>query len=65
MSFINFLSITKNRDVFFRFARRAYYNPELVGILVVMTIHFSISPTSLALINNINYYQDTEDEILF
>ncbi len=65
MSFNNFLSTSKIRDVSRRFARNALANPDLVGILFVMTIDPSKSNTSFASINGVSYFKDEEDEVLF
>ena len=65
MSFNNFLSTSKDRDVSLDFARRALPNSDLVGILFVMTIDPSKSTTPFASIVDVSYYQDEEDEVLF
>jgi Flp pilus assembly protein TadD len=65
MAFNNFLSTSKMRDISFNFARQAVPNSNLVAILFVMTIDPSTSTTSFASINDVSYFKDTEDEILF
>jgi tetratricopeptide (TPR) repeat protein len=65
LTFNNFLSTSKVRDVALRFARGALPNPDLVGILFVMTIDPSKSTTPFASINEVAYFKDKEDEILF
>jgi hypothetical protein len=65
MAFNNFLSTSKMRDVSINFARQAVPNPNLVAILFVMTIDPSTSTTPFASINDVGYFKDTEDEILF
>ena len=65
MSFNNFLSTSKVRDVSLRFARNALTDPDSVGILFVMTIDPSKSTTPFASINGVSYFKDEEDEILF
>jgi tetratricopeptide (TPR) repeat protein len=64
MSFNNFLSTSKNREISLRFANAAMANPDLVGILFVMTIDPSKSTAPFASIAGVSYYP-TEDEILF
>jgi tetratricopeptide (TPR) repeat protein len=64
MSFNNFLSTSKKRDVSLRFTRRALLNPDLVGILFVMTVDPSISSALFAAISDISTIQ-REDEVLF
>ena len=56
ISFNNFLSTSKDRDVSFAFAESNARNPDLVGILFVITIDSLISSTPFAFI---------KDEILF
>ena len=65
MSFNNFLSTSKVRDVSLGFARNALADPDLVGILFVMSIDSSKSTTSFASINSVSYFKDEEDEVLF
>jgi hypothetical protein len=64
MSFNNFLSTSKNRDVSLRFANAALADPDSMAILFVMTIDPSTSTTPLALINDLSYFRN-EDEVLF
>jgi tetratricopeptide (TPR) repeat protein len=64
MSFNNFLSTSKDRAVSLAFAESNQSNPDLVGILFVMTIDPSKSTTQFASINGISYFPE-EDEILF
>ena len=64
MSFNNFLSTSKDRDVSLAFAESNASNPDLVGILFVMTIDPSKSTTPFASINGISYFPE-EDEVLF
>jgi tetratricopeptide (TPR) repeat protein len=63
-SFNSFLSTSKNSEVPLDFAHDAATNPDLVGILFVMTIDRSKSRTPFACITNVAYHKDT-DEILF
>ncbi|CAF3308162.1 unnamed protein product [Rotaria sp. Silwood2] len=64
ISFNNFLSISKDRDVSLVFANSALGAPDMVGILFQMTIDPKESSTSFASIREVSYYQE-EDEILF
>jgi tetratricopeptide (TPR) repeat protein len=65
MSFNNFLSTSKDRNVSLPFARNALTDPDSVGILFVMTINPSKSTTPFASINGVSYFEDKEDEVLF
>jgi tetratricopeptide (TPR) repeat protein len=65
MSFNNFLSTSKDRDVSLDFARRALPNSEMVGIIFVMSIDPGKSTTPFASIVDVSYYQDAENEVLF
>jgi hypothetical protein len=64
MSFNNFLFTSKDRDISLTFAESNLTNPDLIGILFVMTIDSSKSTTSFASINSVSYFQ-MEDEVLF
>ncbi|CAF1023400.1 unnamed protein product [Adineta steineri] len=64
LSFNNFLSTSKNRDVSLNFAQQAAANPDLVGILFVMCINPTHSTTPFASIGDVSYF-NTEDEVLF
>jgi tetratricopeptide (TPR) repeat protein len=64
MSFNNFLSTSKTRDVALEFAGKTRSNPDLTGILFVMTIDPSKSTAPLASIGSVSYYK-TEEEVLF
>jgi tetratricopeptide (TPR) repeat protein len=65
ISFNNFLSTSKNRDVSLSFARRALRSPDMVGILFIMTIDPLKSTTPFASITDVSFYKDREDEVLF
>jgi tetratricopeptide (TPR) repeat protein len=65
MSFNNFLSTSKTRNVSLSFAQSALTDPNSVGILFVMTIDPSQSTTPFASINHVSYFKDKEDEVLF
>jgi tetratricopeptide (TPR) repeat protein len=64
MSFNNFLSTSKNREVSLYFARRALPNPDMVGILFVMAIDPAKSTTPFASITDVSYFKK-EEEVLF
>ncbi|CAF5093258.1 unnamed protein product, partial [Rotaria sp. Silwood1] len=69
MSFNNFLSTSRNREISFNnFARPAALNTNSVGILFIMNIDTAIctkSSTSFAEVSKVGYYKDKEEEILF
>jgi tetratricopeptide (TPR) repeat protein len=65
MAFNSFLLTSKLRPVSLDFARRALSNPDLVGILFVMNIDPSQSTTPFALTNEVGFFEDREDEVLF
>jgi Tfp pilus assembly protein PilF len=65
MAFNSFLSTSKIRQVSLNFARRALSNPDLMSILFVMTIDPSQSTTPFASINDVGFFKDREDEVLF
>ena len=64
MSFNNFLSTSKDRNVSLAFAESTHSDPDLIGILFVMTIDPSKSTTPFASINSVSYFW-TEQEVLF
>ncbi|CAF1338426.1 unnamed protein product [Adineta steineri] len=64
LSFNNFLSTSKNRDVSLLFTSSNTTMPDTVGILFVMSIDPSISSTPFADITEISYFKQ-ETEILF
>ena len=64
ISFNNFLSTSRNRDVSLEFADQALHNPDMIGILFVMTIDPSKSTAPFASITDVSYYEK-EDEVLF
>ncbi|CAF4174857.1 unnamed protein product, partial [Adineta steineri] len=64
LSFNNFLSTSKNRDVSLCFASQPVTNHDLVGILFVMSINPTESTTPFASVSNVSYFH-TEDEVLF
>ncbi len=64
LAFNNFLSTSQNRDVSLRFVRRTITSSNLVGVLFILRIDPSISPTPFANVKNVSSYQG-EEEILF
>jgi tetratricopeptide (TPR) repeat protein len=64
MSFNNFLSTSKNRDVSLRFAKSASTKTNMVGILFEMSIDSSVSSAPFAFIQEFSYFKK-EEEILF
>ncbi|CAF0756407.1 unnamed protein product [Adineta steineri] len=64
LSFNNFLSTSKSRGVSLSFIQKAATNPELIGVLFVMSINSAHSTTPFASLTDVSYFQ-TEDEVLF
>ncbi|CAF0913470.1 unnamed protein product [Adineta steineri] len=64
LSFNNFLSTSKNRDVSLLFAPQVATNPDLVGVLFVMTINPTNSTTPFACVSDVSHFH-IEDEVLF
>jgi len=65
ISFNCFISTSKDRAVSFLFAESNQDNPDLVGILFVMTIDPAQSTTPFASVTGVSYFEDKEDEVLF
>ncbi|CAF1516321.1 unnamed protein product [Adineta ricciae] len=65
LAFNNFLSTSMERKISENFALCALSNPDFVGILYVMTVDPAVSSAPFALVNDVSYYKDTEQEILF
>ncbi|CAF0921464.1 unnamed protein product [Rotaria sordida] len=69
MSFNNFLSTSRNRNISFKnFARPAAFDADSVGILFVMnidTIVCTASSTPFVNVKDIGFFNDKEEEILF
>ena len=65
LSFNNFLSTSKQRDVSLMFAEGAPNNAETVGVLFDMKIDPSQSNTPFASITGVSNFGDQEDEVLF
>ncbi|CAF1473876.1 unnamed protein product [Adineta steineri] len=64
LSFNNFLSTSRNRAVSLLFAPHAATNPDLVGVLFVISINPTHSTTPFASVADVSYFH-TEDEVLF
>ncbi|CAF1424454.1 unnamed protein product [Adineta steineri] len=64
LSFNNFLSTSKNLDVGLCFAPQVPANPDLVGVLFVISINPTHSTTPFASIKDVSYFE-TENEVLF
>jgi tetratricopeptide (TPR) repeat protein len=65
LSFNNFLSTSKDREVSLGFARRALPNHDMVGVLFVMAIDPSKSTTPFASITDVSFFKKDEEEVLF
>ncbi|CAF1350955.1 unnamed protein product, partial [Adineta steineri] len=64
LSFNNFLSTSRDRDISLFFAPQAATNPDLVGILFVISINPTDSTTPFASLSDVSYFH-VEDEVLF
>ncbi|CAF1155527.1 unnamed protein product [Adineta steineri] len=64
LSFNNFLSTSTNRAVSLCFASQPVTNPDLVGILFIISINPTKSTTPFASVSDVSYFH-CEDEILF
>ncbi|CAF2400395.1 unnamed protein product [Rotaria sp. Silwood2] len=64
ISFNNFLSTSRNRDVALRFAKEALRTTDTVGILFQITTDPMVSSTPFASIRKVSYFPK-EEEILF
>ncbi|CAF1058080.1 unnamed protein product [Adineta steineri] len=64
ISFNNFLSTSKERDLCYSFAESNQANPDLVGILFIMKVDPSQSTSPFALIAGISSFKEGE-EVLF
>jgi tetratricopeptide (TPR) repeat protein len=65
MSFNNFLTTSKNRQISLEFARHGLTNPDIIEVLFVMKIDPSVSTTPFASITDVTYFHGEEDEVLF
>ncbi|CAF1136452.1 unnamed protein product [Adineta steineri] len=64
LSFNSFLSTSKNHDVSFYFAQQVTTNPDLVGILFIISINPTDSTAPFASITDVSHF-NKEDEVLF
>ncbi|UJR11388.1 hypothetical protein I4U23_015568 [Adineta vaga] len=64
ISFNNFLSTSKNREISLFFAESNQFNPDLVGVNFVLQINPTISSTPFASIEETSYFE-VESEVLF
>ncbi|CAF0763578.1 unnamed protein product [Adineta steineri] len=64
ISFNNFLSTSKDRDVSYAFAASNQANPDLFGILFVIKVHPSPSTSPFASIAGISKFKDEEEVLL-
>jgi tetratricopeptide (TPR) repeat protein len=64
MSFNNFLSTSRKREVSLGYAQSGLEQTDMIGILFQMTIDPLVSSTPFAAIDEVSYYK-TEKEILF
>ncbi|CAF1423574.1 unnamed protein product [Adineta steineri] len=64
ISFNNFLSTSKVRNISLSFAQDAARNPDQVGVLFIMKINPAQSPTPFASVAGISKFQG-EEEVLF
>ncbi|CAF0819456.1 unnamed protein product [Adineta steineri] len=63
LSFNSFLATSKNRNISLNFAQQAATNPDLVGILFVISINPSGSTTPFASVSDVSYFHT--EEVLF
>ncbi|CAF1466155.1 unnamed protein product [Adineta steineri] len=64
LSFNNFLSTSKNRAIFFNFAKQVAKNHDLIGILFIISINPIHSTTPFASVTDVSHFNE-EDEVLF
>ncbi|CAF1597032.1 unnamed protein product, partial [Adineta steineri] len=65
MSFNNFLSTSKDKEISIGYADTASTVPDKVGVLFIMSIDPCIKSTPFASIEKESYYKEEEEEILF
>ena len=65
LSFNCFLSTSKNHDISFNFAEGALTNPQMMGVVFVMTVNAHRSNTPFASVMGVGCYGEQEQEILF
>jgi tetratricopeptide (TPR) repeat protein len=65
ISFNNFLSSSKKQNIALIYARHATNDSDLIGVVFKMMIDPLISSTPFALINDVSFFKESEQEILF
>lgn len=65
LSFNCFLSTSKDHHTSLEFAQRALTDPQMMGVLFVMTIHPDRSKTPFASVVDVGYFGAQENEVLF
>ena len=65
LSFNNFLSTSRNRNVSLGFAHRALSTEHVVAVLFVITVDPANARTPFAYIHDVGYHGNKEEEILF
>ena len=65
ISFNNFLSTSKDHNISLRLAHGAITNPDMMGVLFIMTVDPTQSSTPFASITGVSYFKKTKDEVLF
>lgn len=65
LSFNNFLSTTLKREISLRFTRDAQDKLDTIGVIFQMKIDPAITTTPFASIDEVSYYRNDEQEILF
>ncbi|CAF3669835.1 unnamed protein product [Adineta steineri] len=64
ISFNNFLSTSKDKDISLGFAQGALENENMVGILFIISVDPCVNSVPFAFIKGVSYYNE-EDEMLF
>ena len=65
LSFNSFLSTSKNLSISHAFAMTALADAQLTGVLFVMHIDPTQSSTSFASVDDVSYFRNEENEVLF
>ena len=65
LSFNNLLSTSNDPEVAFMFAESAAASPDLFGVLFIINIDSAQSSTPFACVNDVGYFGNGEDEVLF
>lgn len=64
MSFNNFLSLSKNHEMFLKFAQHSMTNSDFVGVVFVIKIDPIVSTVPFAFTDEVSYYPG-EGDLLF